>query len=232
MLRVFIGYDKAETVAFHVAAHSITRRASRPVAITGLVLSQLPITRERDVVQSTDFAFSRFLVPHLCDYKGTALFMDCDMLVRADVNELAAMIEPHHAVAVVKHDYVPKNGHKFLGHEQARYARKNWSSVMVFNNARCRALTPDYVNRATGLELHQFQWLDDGEIGALDPAWNHLVGEYEPNPAAKIAHFTLGTPCFARYRHCEFSREWHEELDAMLHYDRYGEYSRPERVET
>lgn len=87
---------------------------------------------------------------------------------------------------------------KFLGQEQTAYPRKNWSSVMLLNNARCTALTPEFVNGATGLQLHRFQWLDDAQIGALPLDYNHLVGEYEPKPDAKILHWTLGGPWFDR----------------------------------
>ena len=231
MIRVFIGYDHSETVAFHVAAHSILRRASAPVLIAGLKLAQLPMWRKPDPRQSTEFAFSRFLVPYLCGYEGRAIFMDCDVLCRANIIELWSALSARRAVAVVQHNYTPKEGDKFLGHGQSAYGRKNWSSVMVFNNPACRALTPEYVNTAKGLDLHQFHWTDDDMVQGLDPAWNHLVGEYAPNPGAKLAHFTLGTPCFAKYRHCEFAGEWYAERDDMLHHDRSGEFSKPARQE-
>lgn len=231
MIRVFIGYDAQETIAFHVAAHSILRHASQPVLVSGLMLRQLPMWRARDAKQSTDFAFSRFLVPSLCDFEGRAIFMDCDMLCRADIVELWDALPAGAAVAVVKHRYTPRSEAKFLDHDQTLYARKNWSSVMVFNNAHCQALTSRYVNEASGLELHQFRWLQDKEIAELPAEWNHLVGEYAPNPAAKLVHFTLGTPCFPKYRFCEFATEWFAERDRMLHHERVGEFSRPERNE-
>lgn len=231
MIRVFIGYDAQETIAYHVAAHSIMRHVSEPVSIAPLMLNQLPITRARDAKQSTDFAFSRFLVPWLCGFEGRAIFMDCDVLVRADVREMWNALPDGHAVAVVKHNYAPKDGAKFLGHEQALYACKNWSSVMVFDNASCRALSPAYVNAASGLDLHQFRWLRKEKIAGLQCEWNHLVGEYSPNPQAKLAHFTLGTPCFKKYRFCEFAAEWFDERDRMLHYQNLGEFSKPERRE-
>lgn len=217
MIRVFIGFDSKEIVAAHVLAHSIARRSSVPVAVTPLMLSQLPMTRPRHPMQATEFSFSRFLVPWLCGYEGTAIFMDCDMLCRADIAEL----RPEHgaAVSVVKHDYTPRAEAKFLGNQQTRYEKKNWSSVMVFDNAKCRALMPAYVNFASGLELHQFKWLaGDHEIGALDASWNHLVGEYEPNPSAKLVHFTRGTPCFDAYMDCEYATEWYAEKASMLHF--------------
>jgi len=228
MVRVFIGYDPAETVAYHVAAHSILRHATVPVSVTPLKLSQLPITRMRDPKQSTEFSFSRFLVPWLCGFKGMAIFMDCDVLLRADIAELTGQIGK--SVSVVKHSYTPSTEGKFLGNRQTSYDKKNWSSVMVFDCSGCAALTPQYVNTASGLELHQFRWLGgDYLIGNLDPAWNHLVSENAPNRHAKLAHFTLGTPCFAKYANCEFADEWHEERRLMLAYDRAGEFSKPER---
>jgi hypothetical protein len=219
MIRVFIGYDPREAVAFGVLAHSIHRRASLPVSITPVMLSQLGSVyrRDRSPLQSTDFSFSRFLTPWLNDYEGWALFMDCDMLMLDDIARLWALRDERYAVQVVKHDHVPKEEVKFLGAVQTRYQKKNWSSVMLMNCARCRALTPDYVNSATGLELHQFKWLgDDGAIGSLPARWNHLVGFDTPRPDAALVHYTIGGPYFDQYRDCEYAREWFAERDDML----------------
>src|SRR3990167_1740064 len=114
MIRVFIGYDSNETIAYHVLAHSILRHAKAPISVCPLRLSQLPMTRERAEYQSTEFSFSRFLVPYLCGFRGQAIFMDCDMLARADVSELLALHDPYKAVSVVKHEYVPRPEDKFL----------------------------------------------------------------------------------------------------------------------
>ena len=220
MIRVFIGYDPREAVAYNVLAHSIQVRASEPVAITPLMLSQLKrvLTRERHPLQSTDFSFSRFLTPYLSDFTGWSVFMDGDMLVLRDIAELWRLRDERYAVMVVQHDHVPRESVKFLGQPQSKYGKKNWSSVMLFNNARCRALTPDYVNRASGLELHQFKWLEsDDLIGALPHAWNHLVGYNAPRRDAALVHFTLGGPYFPDYADCEYAEAWRTERDAMLH---------------
>ena len=219
MITVFVGYDPREAVAFSVLAHSIHARASVPVGIAPLMLRQLTgiYTRERHALQSTDFSFSRFLAPHLSGYSGWSVFMDCDMLMLDDIAKLWAMRDERYAVMVVKHDHVPKETTKFLGEPQSKYEKKNWSSVMLFNNARCRALTPQYVNTATGLELHQFKWLDDdAAIGALPGRWNHLVGYDAPRSDAALVHYTLGGPYFPEYANCEYAREWFEERDAMM----------------
>ena len=139
------------------------------------------------------------------------------MLMLDDIAKLWAMRDERYAVMVVKHDHVPKETTKFLGEPQSKYEKKNWSSVMLFNNARCRALTPQYVNTATGLELHQFKWLDDdAAIGALPGRWNHLVGYDAPRSDAALVHYTLGGPYFPEYANCEYAREWFEERDAMM----------------
>ncbi len=220
MIKIFIGYDGREAAAYSVLAYSIHRRASAPVAIAPLMLSQLQSVfhRERHPLQSTDFSFSRFLTPHLSDYSGWSIFMDCDMLVLEDIAKLWALRDERYAVMVVKHDHVPTEERKFLNEPQTRYEKKNWSSVMLFNNARCRALTPEFVNSASGLELHQFKWLDDDQlIGALPPQWNHLVAYNAPRQDAALVHYTLGGPYFDKYRDCEYSQEWFAERDAMLH---------------
>ena len=219
VLSLYIGYDPRESVAFYTLAHSISRRSSVPLSIAPLMLSQLKglYWRPRGPTESTEFSLTRFLVPALSEYRGWSIFMDCDMLCRADIAELAREIERQadKAVLVCKHDYVPKTQRKFLDQVQTRYPRKNWSSLMVFNNARCRSLGVDYVNAASGLELHRFGWIDDAAIGELPLEWNWLVGEYDYNPAAKIVHYTIGGPYFPEYRDCDYAEEWFEEQDSM-----------------
>lgn len=222
MIPVFVGFDPRETVAFHVLAHSIQARASQPVAIAPLMLSQLKgvLSRERHPLQSTDFSFSRFLTPYLSAYRGWSIFMDCDMLMLEDIASLWALRDERYAVMVVKHEHKPKETVKFLGEPQSAYEKKNWSSVMLFNNARCGALTAEYVNRASGLELHQFRWLDNDElIGALPARWNHLVGYDAPRGDAAVVHFTLGGPYFEAYAGCEYADAWRTERERMLAVD-------------
>lgn len=224
MIRVFIGFDTVETVSYHVLSHSIQARCSEPVSITPLMLTQLSglMTREHHNLQSTEFSFSRFLVPHLCDYQGWALFMDCDMLVLDDMADLWNLRDDNFAVQVVKHDHVPKETTKFLGQPQSKYEKKNWSSVMLFNNEKCKALTPDFVNTATGLELHRYQWLDgDHLIGDIPHRWNHLVGYDETVPVGEVSnlHYTIGGPYFDDYKDTDYAAEWFAEKDAMLRCD-------------
>lgn len=228
MLDVFIGYDSREDVAFRTLAHSIARRSSIPVSIHPLKQLELRerglYTRERGPTESTEFSLTRFLVPALSEYRGWSMFIDCDMLCRTDIAGLAAETErqPGKALLVCKHDYTPISDSKMRGMEspqgkvQTAYPRKNWSSVMMMNNARCRALTPEYVNKASGLDLHRFNWLDDAAIGDLPIEWNWLVQEYTYNPDAGIAHFTRGGPWFDEYRGCDYAQEWFAERDLML----------------
>jgi len=222
MIRIFVGYDSREAVAYHVLSHSILSRASEPVEIAPLMLSQLKkvFWRESHPLQSTDFSFSRFLVPLLCEYQGWALFCDSDMLMLDDVASVWAERDENFAVQVVKHDHKPSESKKFLDQSQSKYEKKNWSSVMLFNNARCKALTADYVNTATGLELHQFKWLkDDSLIGDLPARWNHLV-DYDPElPQDDVSflHYTEGGPYFDAYKNCGYADLWFTERDKANH---------------
>lgn len=221
-IRIFIGFDPRETAAWHVLTHSILRRASRPVSFTPLALSTLgPLMwRERSPLQSTDFSFSRFLVPYLSGYQGWSIFMDCDMLVRHDIAELWELRDERFAVMCVKHDHPPQEETKFLGAIQTKYEKKNWSSVMLFNNSRCHSLTPEYVNTATGLELHQFKWLaSENEIGELPLEWNYLADCGQRAQRVCNVHYTLGGPYFREYQHCEFALDWFVERESMLRVD-------------
>jgi hypothetical protein len=221
MLHIFIGYDQAETIAYHVLAHSLLRQATGPISVTPIVKSQITnvYRRGRGPLESTDFSLTRFMVPYLSQYEGYSLFLDCDMLCKADPYQLLmyGLAHPSKAVHVVQHDYTPKSGKKFLGNTQTVYPRKNWSSVMLFDNQRCKALLPEYISTASPLSLHRFEWVKDEEIGTLPLEWNWLVGEYEPNPDAKLLHYTLGTPCFESYALCDHAQEWFDELNLMLH---------------
>ena len=221
MIRVFIGYDAREAIAFSVLSHSIAVRSTAPVTIAPLMLSQLSsvLWRERHPLQSTDFSFSRFLVPFLSGYQGWSIFCDCDMLMLDDVAKLWALRDERFAVQVVKHTHETPVGTKFLNQAQTPYEKKNWSSVMLFNNALCSALSADYVNTATGLELHQFKWLADSAlIGSLPPRWNHLVDYYPALPLDQISllHYTEGGPYFDEYKTCGFAGQWFAERDRMI----------------
>lgn len=216
MIKVAIGVDRREMPAYHVAAHSIMRRSSAPVAFLPISLDMLGgiFTRPTNNIQSTEFSFSRFLVPFLCDYEGWALFIDCDVVILKDITELWNLRDDRFAVMCVKHQHEPDQDRKFLGEVQTRYEKKNWSSVMLMNCEKCRDLTPEYVNSASGLELHRFQWLSsDDLIGALPPSWNHLVG-YSSGELKEqsLLHYTEGGPYFADYRRSKWSEVWIEEM--------------------
>lgn len=222
MINVFVGFDPRETVAFSVLSHSIHSRASEPVTVAPLMLSQLKgvFTRPRDPLQSTDFSFTRFLTPYLAGYEGWALFMDCDMIMLDDIAKLWALRDDRYAVMCIKHEHHAKETTKFLNEPQTKYQKKNWSSVMLFNCAKCTALTPEYVNTASGLELHQFKWLESEDlIGDLPKRWNHLVGVDEPNRDVSLVHHTLGGPYFTELHGCEYTDEWFAEREAMLRVD-------------
>jgi len=210
---VFVGYDPREAVAYHTCANSIIRHASRPVAIVPLALNLFDDYKETHTDGSNHFIYSRFLVPHLMEYTGHAIFIDGDMIVRNDIVELWEQRDVTKDVQVVKHDYKTRMTEKYLGAPNENYPRKNWSSVILWNcnSFPNRRLTPDFVQKSTGSFLHRFTWLDDERIGELSREWNWLPDEYGSNPDAKLLHYTLGTPCFHEFATTPMADEWHRE---------------------
>ena len=214
MIRLFIGYDPREAVVYHVCANSVIRHASQPLAFTPLALSNLGY-RERHRDGSNQFIYSRFLVPALMDFHGWALYIDGDMLLRADIAELWALRDDSKAVLCVQHDYRTKMREKYLGATNEDYPRKNWSSVVLWNcgHPANRALTTTFVEGATGAQLHRFTWLPDELIGSLPKEWNWLPDEFGANPQAKLLHWTLGAPCFHEFADAPMAEEWHRERE-------------------
>jgi len=196
MIKIFIGYDERERVATSLLIDSLNKFSSKPLSITLIKRNQLNgiLERERGPLDSTDFSISRFLTPYLSDYNGWSLFMDCDMLFKDDVVKLWDMKDDNYDVMVVKHNYIPKSEKKFDSEKQTNYSMKNWSSLILFNNAKCKSLTKDYVNTASGLDLHQFKWASS--IGELPKRWNYLADEYDYTEDVSNIHFTLGGPWF------------------------------------
>jgi lipopolysaccharide biosynthesis glycosyltransferase len=220
MINIYVGYDDREAVAYHTFCQSVLSRSSKPVAFAPLALSCLSnVYKETHTDGSNAFIYSRFLVPFLQDYEGWAIFADGDMTCHADIAELWAMRDESKAVMVVKHDYKTKFGDKYLGNKNADYPRKNWSSVILWNcgHPANKALTPDFIQNATGAQIHRFTWLDDDLIGELPIEWNWLDCEYEPNYEAKLIHYTIGTPCFTDYQTVGQAHVWWAEyLQSIL----------------
>ena len=222
-MKIFVGYDIREDIAYQVCEYSILKHqpAAQVIPLKQKELRESGLyTRTIDPLSSTEFTFTRFLVPYLADYKGWAVFIDCDFVVVEDVKTLFDQADDRYAVMVVKHDYTPKEDFKMDGCRQLPYPRKNWSSAILWNcgHPSNRQITPDVVNSQTGQYLHRFQWLADTEIGELAPDWNWLVGWYqEPRHGIpKAIHYTEGGPWFSEYRLCDYHKVWKKYLKEML----------------
>lgn len=213
MINVFIGYDPREAIAYHVCANSIIRHSSEPVALVPLALNNLGNYTETHTDGSNQFIYSRFLVPHLMNYTGWALFIDGDMILRDDIQHLWKLRDETKAVQVVQHNYQTKMSEKYLGAKNENYPRKNWSSVILWNcsHPSNRTVTPEFVQSASGAQVHRFSWLSDDEIGNLPIEWNWLPDEFGKNEDSKLLHYTLGTPCFHEFATSPMADEWHRE---------------------
>jgi hypothetical protein len=187
MTRVFVGFDERQPVAYNVLQHSLHRYARGRVQVEPLMLDKLPMERRG----LTQFTYSRFLVPYLCNFEGVAIFMDADVVVKADIAELAAQADGVSAVQVMKEQ------HKF-----------EWASVMLFNCAQCKILTPEYIDDPANKLLE----LNFGPVGEFSKEWNHCVNRTEPEQA-KLYHFTEGIPLWDEVRGSPLDSAWDDEYE-------------------
>lgn len=185
MLKIFIGYDARQPLSYNVLQHSIVRKSSKPVSITPLIIGQLPIKR----TGLTPFTYSRFLVPYLCNYEGWALFLDADIILNDDISALFNLADDKYAVMVSKNKI-----------------RFEWSSVMLFNCAECKVLTPEFIESSD--VLHSMKWTDEEKVGALPPEWNHLVGYDEEKEKVSLIHYTQGMPVYKKTETCDYANLW------------------------
>ena len=211
-LKIFIGYDEREAVVYHTCVQSIIENTKVPVSITPLNLEMFSNYKEKHKDGSNAFIYSRFLVPFLNNFTGKALFIDGDMIIKDDLQNLFNLFNDNYAVQVVKHDYKTKYPIKYLGSKNDDYPKKNWSSVILFNceHEKNKILTPDFIGRSSGSYLHRFSWLHQNQVGSLPKKWNHLVLEYEESYKHSIYHYTIGAPCFKDYRNGLEAKIWND----------------------
>lgn len=225
-LKVYIGWDKKDLLAYEVCVRSLCQHASIELEI--IPLHDWTLRHKRLLTRpyttgsngqmvddtdtrpfSTDFSFSRFLVPYLENYADEwVMFCDADFMFREDILHATLNLDHRKAVHCVMHGDVFEAGSKFYGMDQQNYPRKGWSSLMILNPSRCTGLTLEAVNSLPGSNLHNFSWIEPMMIGSLDTKWNHLVGVNEPIPNAKAVHFTLGTPDMPGCGDAEYAAEW------------------------
>lgn len=213
MNRIFVGYDQREDIAYRVLKKSLEKRASRLLDIQPLVLKNLGFRREPDPLASTEFTYTRFLVPWLCDYQGIALYVDCDMLCLGDIQEVFDLDMRDYSLRVVKHDYRPKSKTKMDGRPQTQYPRKNWSSFMLMDCAKLKVWTKEAVETMPARWLHRFEPIDDALIGDIPKEWN-VLDRYDER--TKLIHYTEGGPWFPNYEDHPFGDIWLRHRDEYL----------------
>lgn len=192
---VFIGHDHRQPLAYNVMRYSIESRASKPIQVSGLFLNQMPISR----VGATEFTYTRFLVPWLMEYQGIGLFCDEDMVVNGDVWELFSHCSKR----------LPEDWDVAVMQDQPRY---EWTSVMAFNCARLKHLTPDFIEDNQN-RMFDLAWAKN--VAELPAEWNHFCGEAK-GKAAKLYHFSQGIPYWRETRGLEEDPVWFAAFDEMV----------------
>ena len=208
-LTIYIGYDSKMNDLEKVCEFSIRKTIKdahsrgdfreymtyEPV-IKYLDISKLPDYNREYANQSTEFTYSRFLIPHLENYEGFSLFVDNDFIFTKNILPMFYYLNPEDAIACIKYPHNEHDESKFDGEINIDYPCKLWSSMMFFNNSHedCKKLTPEVVNTWTGKQLHQFDWTD--AISEIPQKYIFVEG-YD-NPEEKWdytgVHYTRGGP--------------------------------------
>ena len=209
-LNIYIGYDSRHSDLAELCkkclAHGInwgfgggdingSMTKWRP-EIKFLDISKIPEYTRDYANQSTEFTYSRFLIPYLENYEGFSIFLDDDILFDGSILPMFYFMNPDDAVACIQYDFDKYVDTKFNGEKNVSYPKKLWSSLMIFNNGHedCKKLTPEVVNTESGKYLHQFEWTD--AISEI-PEWfvfteGHDTEETKWRPLA--VHYTRGGP--------------------------------------
>jgi lipopolysaccharide biosynthesis glycosyltransferase len=212
-VKIFVGLDSEHRIAYDVCKFSIERNTKISFEIQPINRYTVrEYARTADETESTDFSFARFFVPYKSKFVGISVFMDGDFLFLKDINGLLELYDDRYAVMCCKHTYAPTSLTKMNGKIQTVFPRKNWSSLMLFNNAhpKIKTLNPLTINNQSGAFLHQFKYLDDDEIGSIPIQWNWLVGwnnaaDGEPN----ALHYTEGGPWLPNHKDSGYDSSFH-----------------------
>ena len=91
-MKIFIGYDSKQAEASKICEFSLRHNSSVPLDIYHLDTNELrkaeKYFRADGDPSSTEFTYSRFLVPHLMGYEGFAMFVDSDFLFLDNITKL------------------------------------------------------------------------------------------------------------------------------------------------
>ena len=209
-LNIYIGYDSRHTsvaelnkkclesgIIFGAGSGETYNQMDKWVPeIKFLDISKIPEYTRDYANQSTEFTYSRFLIPYLENYEGFSIFLDDDILFTESILPMFNFLDMDDAVACIKYDFDKYAETKFTGEKNVSYPKKLWSSLMIFNNGHedCKKLTPEIVNTESGKYLHQFEWTD--KISEI-PDWyvfteGHDTEETNWRPSAY--HYTRGGP--------------------------------------
>lgn len=211
MRHVFIGHDSKEARASEVLAYTLWKNASEPINIHFLDLQTANFNRPFEPDQSSEFTYLRFLVPHLREFQGEALYLDSDMLVLGDITEIFKLNDHSKALYVVKNNHTPKETTKKNGKPQSVYPRKNWSSLMLMNCELLTHWTKKAVETLPGSELQRLSHFKDYDIGSIPTEWNSLDVWL---PGTKILHYTSGGPWLDGCENHPYAALWFKEEEA------------------
>jgi hypothetical protein len=180
-IRVYVGSQDAQMLAVKVLEFSIRRHTAADVVVFPLHEARIEFPTPRDVKNRprTPFSFQRFYIPVLQGYRGRAIYLDSDMQVFRDLQEVWTL---------------PFEGADLLAaREPGESGRRPQFSVMLLN---CDELQWDLTEIVAALDRGELTYetlMYDMAVArkiraAIDPSWNSLE-RYVPGETG-LLHYT------------------------------------------
>jgi len=183
-LNVFVGTQPEQMLATKLLEYSIKKKTSLKINVQALYKAveskniKIPRPVDKSNYPRTPFSFQRFAIPELSGYTGRSVYVDSDMLVFNDIQELYDM---------------PFNGAEILCAEGVDGARRPQFSVMVLD---CDTLKWNITDIVKGLDNGDYDYKGlmyemkaaKSISQSLPKYWNDLESYTEGK--TRLIHFT------------------------------------------
>lgn len=190
-IKVFIGTDESQWLGVKVLQYSILKYCPCPVVFDTMEHVEVPSPKDPANQPRTEFSFKRFSIPRLCEYKGKAIYLDADMLVFRNIQDLWDL---------------PFKGARILHAPSPDPSRPKQFSVLLMN---CSELRWDLAEIVKGLDEGQYDYERLMKELCIEPPeairaevpmeWNSLE-QYSPDGTALIHYTDMHTQPWVSHR--------------------------------
>ncbi len=209
-IKIFVACQRSHDLVVKVLEWSVQRTTTYPFKIYSMYKQEIPFEMPKDDKNKpgTPFSFQRFMIPEMCNFKGRAIYMDCDQILITDIARLF---------------HRPMNGFDLMHCETGKRGTKKFaqrSSVMLIDCEKTKWKISDLVNDMNEGKITYQQLMIDMATenkGVIPYTWNSL-DKYEPGKTDLIHYTAKKTQPWINHNHPDCPEIWfnylYEALDA------------------